>query len=434
MKIALVARHAVPTAYALDPYSADQAAQVNGLGRALAAKGHEVVIYVRKESPDQPDRQALAPRLSVEYLTAGPLAPVPADQLSSYVKDIAAHLSARWSKSTPAVVHAFHWTNGLAALSAAREHPVPVVVSFGSLGTAERRHRIAGESASVRLRMESCIAKAASAVLATTAEEVEELSRLGTPNAKVRMVPCGVDTKKFKPTGRVAKRNSRPQLIAIGSLAEYRGLDKIMRSLVDLPAVELTIVGGPAAEELDSDHGYRILGKLAAHLGIADRVKFTGHVSDDELPKLIRSADLLVSAARYEPIGLAAIRAMACGVPVIATSVGSYADAVIDGTSGLLIPPSRPEMLGGRLRDLLTTPMRLAAFGIAACDRATSRYGWERIATETLTVYERCIGLTAPEATAAEPEPEPEASIRNLVTGPAAAAARRNRPTERRAA
>jgi glycosyltransferase involved in cell wall biosynthesis len=432
MKIALVARHALPTAYALDPYSADQAAQVNGLGRALAAKGHDVVIYARKESADQPDRQALAPRLSVEYMTAGPLAPVPADQLSAYVKDIASHLSARWRKNSPAVVHAFHWTNGLAALSAAREHPVPVVVSFGSLGGAERRNRIAGESASVRLRMESCIAKAATAVVASTAEEVDELARLGTPNAKVRLVPCGVETKKFKPTGRVAKRNSRPQLIAIGPLAEYRGLDKIMRCLVDLPTVELTIVGGPVAEDLESDRGYRILGKLAAHLGIADRVKFAGHVSDDDLPKLIRSADLLVSAARYEPIGLAAIRAMACGVPVIATSVGSYADAVIDGTSGLLVPSSRPEMLGGRLRELLATPMRLASFGIAACDRATSRYAWERIATEAVTVYERSIGLTTPDAEADDPDSDAEPT--NLATSPVANASRRSQAAERRAA
>jgi len=433
MKIALVARHAVPTAHGVDPYSADQAAQVSGLGRALAAKGHEVVIYARKESADQPGRQALAPRLSVEYLTAGPLTPVPADQLAQYVKDIASQLSARWAKNTPAVVHAFHWTNGLAALSAAREHPVPVVVSFGSLGAAERRHRIPGSSDSVRSRLEPGIAKAATAVLASTAEEIDELARLGTPNAKVRLVPCGVDTKKFKPAGRIAKRNRRPHLIAIGSLAEYRGLDKIMRCLVDLPTVELTIVGGPAAEELDSDHGYRILGKLAAHLGIADRVKFAGHVSDDDLPKLIRSADLLVSAARYEPQGIAAIRAMACGVPVVATSIGCYADAVVDGTSGMLIPSSRPEMLASRLRDLLATPMRLAAFGIAACDRANSRYSWDRIARETMAVYERSIGMDSP-TKAAETETDaataPEPTIQRLVTRPVSA----GRRTERRAA
>ena len=423
MKIALVARHAVPTdvapaAHRGDPYAADQAAQVNGLGRALAAKGHDVVIYARKESADQPERQSLAPRLAVEYLTAGPLAPVPADQLSQYVKDIASHLSARWAKKAPAIVHAFHWTNGLAALSAAREHPIPVVVSFGSLGAAERRHRIPGSADSARLRLEPGIAKAATTVLASTAEEVSELARLGTPNAKVRLVPCGVDTKKFKPAGRVAKRNHRPQLIAIGSLAEYRSLDKIMRCLVDLPTVELTIVGGPEAEDLESDHGYRILGKLAAHLGIADRLKFAGHVSDDDLPKLLRSADLLVSTARYEPQSVAAIRAMACGVPVIATSVGSYADAVIDGTSGMLIPPSRPEMLGARLRDLLSTPMRLAAFGIAACDRATSRYSWDRIAGETVAAYERSIGQASP-GQAAETETEITAETETAETAPA---------------
>lgn len=404
MKIALVARHAAPPTHALDSYSADQAEHVHGLGQALAAQGHDVVIYARKDSPTLPDNASIAPRLKAEYITAGPQAPVGADQLPQYAKDIAVYLAARWEDDAPDVVHAFHWTSALAALSAAREHPVPVVASFGSLASAERRHRIAGETTSVRTRMEPCVARAAAAVLATTTDEVAELSRLGVPNARVSLIPTGVDTSRFSPAGLIAKRKLRPRLIAVGSLAEYRGLDTVLKCLAELPGTELIIAGGPPADDLDSDHGYRILAKLAAHLGVADRVQFTGHVADNDLPALLRSADLLVSAARYEPAGICSIRAMACGVPVVATSIGCYRDAVIDGTSGVLLPPGRPDMLARRLRDLLASPMRLAAFGIAAADRAKSRYPWDRIARETVTVYDRIIA-SAPESEQAPAAP-----------------------------
>lgn len=403
MKIAVVARHATPSSCALDPYSADQADHVSELAKALAAQGHDVVIYARKDSQTLPDKASIAPRLKAEFMTAGPQRHLAADQLPNYAKDIASHLAARWQKDRPDVVHAYHWTNVLAALSAAREHPVPVVASFGSFDSAERRYGIAGETTSVRTRMEPCVAKAATAVLATTADEVAELSKLGVPNSRVSLVPSGVDTSRFSPDGLIAKRKRQPRLIAVGSLAEYRGLDIVLRCLAELPGAELVIAGGPSTERLESDHGYRILTKLAAHLGVADRVQFTGHVAHNVLPALLRSADLLVSAARYEPQGISSIRAMACGVPVVATAVGSYRDAVIDGTSGVLVPPGRPDVLASRLRDLLASPMRLAAFGIAAADRARSRYPWDRIAHEAITVYERTI------ATAPKVEPAPAA-------------------------
>lgn len=206
-------------------------------------------------------------------------------------------------------------------------------------------------------------------------------------------MPGGVDPLRFSPASRVTKRKRRTRrLLAVGPLAEDRGLDTVLRSLADLPACELVIAGGPPADDLDADPGYQVLAKLAARLGIADRTRFAGQVTDKELAALLRSADLLVSGAMYEPQRLIAARAMACGVPIVATAVGSYRDAVIDGTTGMLVPPRRPQMLTRRLRELLASPMRLTAFGIAAADRAQSRYAWRRIAAEAVAVYERGAG------------------------------------------
>ncbi len=403
MNIALVARHATPPqSDVLDPHCADQATHVNELCRALAAQGHDVVVYARKDAPELPDRMHIAPRLRAEFIHAGPASTVPPDQLPRYAGDIASYLATRWSTNAPDLVHAFGWTNGLAVLSATRERPLPLVQTFGSLASAQQRLRIVGADPTARVRMESCIARAATSVLASTSDEVAELAKLGVPSARVTLVPAGVDVGLFKPTRYAAKRPSEPTLIAVGSLAEYRGLEILLRCLSELPGAQLVIAGGPSADELEADHGYRILAKLAAQLGISDRVRFTGHVADQDLPALLRSADLLVSAARYEPQGITAIRAMACGIPVVATAVGAYRDAVIDGTTGVLVPPDRPGLLAKRLRDLLAYPMRTAAFGIAAADRAKSRYPWDRIARETVAAYERTIAM-APTAKAAPP-------------------------------
>ncbi len=391
MKIALVARHASAPANTVDPYAAEQAAHVAGLGRALTALGHNVVIYARKDAPRMPDRETLAPGLVARYIKAGPAAPLPADQLPQHVAEIARYLAARWKKDTPDIVHAHHWTSGLAALLAAREVPAPIVQSFGSLGIAEQRHGVPGPHDGARMRMEACIGRSVAGVIAHSSDEVSNLSMLGIPGTKVRVVPCGVDTSRFQPEGPVAKRHGDLRLLHIGSLAEHQGLDQLLRVLPDLPGTELVIAGGPEADELDSDIACKKLGKLAAALGVADRVTFTGQVSGKNLPALIRSADIFISAARYEPFGSAALSAMACGKPVIANAVGGYADAVVDGTTGLLLPPGRPRVLVKRLRDLLATPMKLTGFGIAAADRARSRYPWERIAAETAAAYKRCL-------------------------------------------
>ena len=403
MKIALVARHASAPVTPSDPYAAEQAAHVAGLGRALAAQGHSVVIYVRKDAPGLPDRETLAPGLTARYIKAGPPAPVPADQLPQYVAEIGRYLAERWKKDAPDIVHAHHWTTGLAALLAAREVPVPIAASFGSLGIAEQHHGVPGPQDGARIRMEALVARSVSGVLAHTSDEVAGLAGLGVPGARVRIVPCGVDPGRFDPDGPAAKRHGDLRLLHVGSLADHQKLDKLIRALPDLPGAELVIAGGPDQDELDSDINYKKLGKLAAGLGVADRVTFTGQVAGKNLPALMRSADIFVSATGYEPYGAAAITAMACGTPVVAKAVGAYADAVIDGTTGLLLPPGGPELLVKRIRNLLSTPMKLTAFGIAAADRARSRYPWARIAAESVAAYERYLTTPPPRAARSAP-------------------------------
>ncbi|MGH3167571.1 MAG: glycosyltransferase [Trebonia sp.] len=368
MKIALVAQRTTPEL-------------THSLSDALAGKGHRVTVYGQETDLD--DAQLLA-----------------------HVGDLAGTLRDRWNHDRPDVVHALHWTSGLAAL-AARDVPasgdgagVPVVQSFGSLAVAERRSRIIPASiAARRARMESAIGRGVSAVIAGCSSEQADLAFLGVPRKAVRVIPCGVDTAEFTPEGPVAHRGSRPRLVSVtgpAGLDAYDEIAALLRALPRVPEAELVIAGGPARQDLIEDPAHRKLASLAAGLGVADRVVFAGRISRRALPALLRSADLLVATSEYDPVGMIALEAMACGTPVVAPAgSGALADAVVDGTTGLLVDSAQPAVLAQRIRQLLSHPMMLEGFSVAAADRVQSRYSWDRVADETLAVYNTAT-FTAP--------------------------------------
>jgi glycosyltransferase involved in cell wall biosynthesis len=133
------------------------------------------------------------------------------------------------------------------------------------------------------------------------------------------------------------------------------------------------------------------LREVAKEHDVADRVVFRGRVSRSELPGLLRSVDVLVAVPWYEPFGMVPLEAMACGVPVVASAVGGLQDTVVDGVTGVLVPPRRPDVLAERLRTLLGDPVTRATYGAAGVDRVRARYAWDRIAADTEATYLRTL-------------------------------------------
>ena len=392
MKIALVAQHSTPVPCNSDKTTVGDDARLVEMSTSLAGQGHQVTVYARRNGKSLPERAKLAAGVSVEYV--GP-AESSADE-SHLVKQIGAFsapLHDRWSKDRPDVVHALRWTSGLAALSAARDLQVPVVQSFDQLGVTERRHgMIAVGAGTERIRLEPAIGRTVSAVVAGSSDEESDLTRLGIPRRSIRVVPTGIDTDEFTPEGPAHERNDRHRLVTIADLAtEQDALNTLLRALSKIPGAELVVAGGPPRDGLKSDLSYRRLAKLSDSLDLAGRVFFAGQVGRSALPPLLRSADLLVDINEHEPSAITSIQAMACGTPVVASAVGAQVDAVVDGTTGILVEPGRPALLAQRIRQLLAHPMMLEAFSLAATDRARSRYSWDRIAHETLAVYDAAI-------------------------------------------
>jgi glycosyltransferase involved in cell wall biosynthesis len=196
-----------------------------------------------------------------------------------------------------------------------------------------------------------------------------------------------VDVEQFSPDGPVAERGARPRVLCVGRLVPRKGVDTVIRALAAIPDAELVIAGGPGVDGLAADPEAQRLARLAERCGVADRVRLVGAVPRPNMPALLRSADAVVCTPWYEPFGIVPLEAMACGVPVVASAVGGFLDTVVDGATGILVPPRRPDRLAAALRGLLAEPFWRQAYGTAGVERARSRYSWDRVAADTLAEY-----------------------------------------------
>ncbi|GAA3111252.1 glycosyl transferase [Streptosporangium carneum] len=379
----MVSEHASPLATVGGADSGGQNVHVAALSLALAASGHEITVYTRRESPLQPERVAFAPGVTVVHVPAGPAVVLPKDDLLAWMPDFSRWLALSWGAAPPDIAHSHFWMSGLATLAAARDTGVPVVHTFHALGTVKRRHQgSADTSPRERVDTEALIARQVDTVIATCADEVAELRRMRLPDHATRVVPCGVDVDVFTPAGPRTDLGPGPILLAVGRAVPRKGVETTIRALRHVPDATLVVAGGgPGEPELDR------LARIAGMYGVADRVRFVGRVAREDVPALMRSADVVVSVPWYEPFGIVPLEAMACGVPVVASAVGGHLDTVTPGVTGLLIPPRKAAVLGRALRELLADPFLLTSYGTAAADRARSHYDWNRVAAQTAAVY-----------------------------------------------
>jgi glycosyltransferase involved in cell wall biosynthesis len=308
--------------------------------------------------------------------------------------DFARHLAGEWRRSRPDLVHTHFWMSGLAGTVAAKPLRIPVVHTFHALGVVKRREQGAADtSPPQRLDIEQGLVRQVDQVIATSSDEAFELMRLGLAAERISIVPCGVDLGLFTMDGPAEPRpTDRDRIVIVTRLVERKGVGNVVVALAGLPGVELVVAGGPDRSRLGSDpEALRLLTLARAH-GVADRVELRGRLAHEDVPRLLRSADVAVACPWYEPFGIVPVEAMACGVPVVASAVGGMLDTVVDGMTGLLVPPRCPERIAEAVAELLADPARRAAMGSVAADRA-GLYSWDRVGDLTLAVYRGVLDL-----------------------------------------
>ncbi|PRI10015.1 glycosyltransferase [Leucobacter massiliensis] len=402
MRIAMVSEHASPLAPPGSVDSGGQNVHVAALARHLGRRGHTVTVFTRRDDPDTPTRVALDEGVEVVQLSAGPERRIPKDALLPYMGPLAAGLASAWSVERPDLVHAHFWMSGLAALGGSRQmvptlpRP-PILQTFHALGSVKRRCQgVADTSPGERARLEPLVGRQADTVIATCADEVEELRALGVDRGHIEVAPCGVDPELFTPRGEAERRGARFRLLSIGRLVPRKGVDTVMQALARLrdfgfgDDVEL-VIAGTGAEVDGRDRERTRLASLAAELGVSGMVRFRGAVAREDMPALLRSAHATVCAPWYEPFGIVPLESMACGTPVVAARVGGLQNSVVDGVTGLLVPPRDPGAVACAVARLLTDERLRAALGAAGRERVEALYGWDRVAERTERIYERAI-------------------------------------------
>ncbi|CAM3291956.1 glycosyltransferase [Kibdelosporangium persicum] len=397
MRIAMVSEHASPLAALGEVDAGGQNVHVAELSAAMCRQGHEVTVFTRRDAAGLPDEVTTPQGYRVVHVAAGPARHVAKDELLPHMGDFATVLCDYWRQDRPDVVHAHFWMSGVAALLAARDLDLPVVQTFHALGTVKRRHQgKADTSPRERIAFERMIGRESTRVAATCTDETDELTRMGVPRSRISIVPCGVDLTTFTPNGKKAARKFPHRIVTVGRLVPRKGFDTVIAALTHLPDTELLIAGGPARKRLGEDPEARALLEQAERLGVADRVRMTGQVSRKAMPEILRSADAVVCVPWYEPFGIVPLEAMACGVPVVASAVGGLTDTVVDGVTGIHVPAKHPVALANAVRPLLDDEVMRGSFGMAGRDRVVARYSWDRVAADTVRVYDRTAAV--PEA------------------------------------
>jgi glycosyltransferase involved in cell wall biosynthesis len=382
----MVSVHASPLAAAGKADAGSQGVHLDELATAMTKAGHELTLHTRRASRSVRSRVDTPAGYHVVHVPAGPPRSTSKDDLLPFTGVFSDFLRDHRATDPPDLVHAHSRISGNPAALAARELGIPFTQTSPTLRSAERQHLCErAPGLAERIRFERLLGRRADQVIATCAAEVLELRRLGVPGGRIAVVPSGVDLVRFASRGPRAPWTAKHRIVSVGPLVARTGFDLAIAALPQLPDTELVVAGG--LEDGQQSHGAHQLRQLATRLGVAERVRRPGRIPRAGLPALLRSADVVVCTPRYEPDGVVALQAMACGVPVVAAAVGGLTDTIVDGLTGLLVRPGQPDDVVTAIRRLLANPVLRDTYGAAGQDRATARYSWDRIAADTIRAY-----------------------------------------------
>jgi D-inositol-3-phosphate glycosyltransferase len=254
-------------------------------------------------------------------------------------------------------------------------------------------------------------------IAATRLDKAQMVWNYGADPERIRVVPCGVDLRRFQPMERSVARAQLGlpadtiQLLCVGRMEPLKGMDALIRALALLRAegrpwanrLCVLLVGGDTeAQPQGWNAEQRRLDVLRRELGVREQVRFLGAQPQELLPAFFAAADLVAVPSHYESFGMVALEAMASGAAVVASNAGGLALTVEDGRSGLLFPPDDHVALAAQIARLLDEPELAAALRTGARRRAAD-YSWSNVARRITAIYANVLELRAAERTTLRP-------------------------------
>ncbi len=317
-----------------------QTGYVKELSRYLGAYGLTIDVYSRLDNDQLPSPEKYSRGTRVIRIPVGPPNSIQKELIISLLREIASWIPSYQIKQELKynLVHSHYYLSGAIGIHLKNTWGIPLVHTFHSLGVIEGQ--ILGDddqSPAARVEIEKKICQSADRIIATNIQEKEDLiEHYYTDPAKIIIIPCGVNLDLFSPLNQDDSKNKiafSPDnflVTYVGRLEERKGIDTLLKAicLADNPNIQAVIVGGPPTvkpflswKEL-SEEPYQKYMAMIEDFGIGKQITFTGGKPQEELSKYYSAADVTVVPSYYEPLGMTAIEAMACGSSVIASRVG----------------------------------------------------------------------------------------------------------------
>lgn len=256
------------------------------------------------------------------------------------------------------------------------------------------------------LAMQKRVARRFPLVLTVSSSSRRDVvQQMGLEAERVEVVPIGADTERFQPRPGTARVPGRIMTTA-SSDVPLKGLVPLLEALAKVrtgrPEAHLVVVG----RLKDGSPVHQVIDRL----GLRDAITFATQISDDRLAELYAQAEVAVVPSLYEGFSLPAVEAMACGVPVVATTGGALPEVVgADGQAGLLVPPGEPDPLAQAIERVLADPLLAARLGATGRQRVLDHFTWAACASKTADIYRRVIEhqRNAPQVPAVDPAAAP---------------------------
>ena len=312
---------------------------------------------------------------------------------AGYAREVARTLA----RIRPDIIH----TNGFkmhVLASWARQKETPVVWHIRDYVSSRPLMRIL-----LRLHASRC-----AAAIGNSQSVTEDIQRVCGARLETHCIYNAVDLNRYSPRGGKANLDALSglppapaEVLRIGliaTLARWKGHAVFLRALAQLPdnvVYRAYVIGGAIYQTENSQQTLEELRTLAAQLGIAERVGFTGYMP--ESADAIRALDIVVHASTApEPFGRVIAEGMACGRAVICSNAGGARELITDGYDALSHPPGDATALAGRIAELARNPELRAKIGRAARDAAERRFSLSRLAEEVIQLYQRTVRQPAP--------------------------------------
>jgi D-inositol-3-phosphate glycosyltransferase len=408
--IALISEHGDPAAEVGKEAAGGQNVYVRQVGEALAALGYQVDMFTRKANPSHPEIVQHTPCCRTIRLVAGPQAYVARDEMMPYMPEFVAALLRFQTKHsmTYKVVHTHYWMSGWVGMQLRQHYPVKLVHTYHSLGAI--KYLSVPEIpavASQRLAVEKDILETYDCVVATSPQEQDDLRQLVSKSGNTQVIPCGTDVDNFQIMSKPVSRQTLnidlqdKVILYVGRFDRRKGIETLVRAVgqiyaqcddasLDLDRLRLVIVGGSDPNQSDGQERLRIE-ELVAELGITEQTDFVGMVGHDRLPLYYSAADVCVVPSHYEPFGLVAIEAMACGTPVVASAVGGLNFTVVAEETGLLVPAQDVDGFARAIERTLVDRLWAQKARKKSAQRVLTYFSWSGVAQQLSDLYKELL-------------------------------------------